>query len=182
MLLLRGCLPLLRSSLPLLLLRRLALLLLLLDTLTLLLLLNSLTLLLLLNTLTLLLLLLDTLTRLLLLLDSLTLLLRHLVLLLWSHLALLLLLLDALALLLLLRLLPAKLIVYLHRRRGFHVMIGLQRPGHDHIRRATVIRGRKLPMIGAGCLLMLNLRAHRRSMLLVQRHQLLWPGTHLHSA
>ena len=196
LLLCRGCLMLLlgRLTLLLLLLRCLTLLLLL-RRLTLLLL-RCLTLLLLLRILKLLLLLLRRLTLhlltllLLLLRYRLVLLLRcRLVLLLRSRLALLLLRHLVLLsrhrltlLLLLLHLLPANLIASLHRRRSFHITIRLQRPVRHHVRRAALIRARKLRSVGAGSLLMLDLGAHRSSMLLVQRPQFLWPRTHLHSA
>ena len=61
------------------------------------------------------------------------------------------------------------------RRWNFHVAIGGQRPVDGDISRATMVRIRKLGPVGAGCMLILHLSPHRRSMRLIHCHPLRGP-------
>jgi hypothetical protein len=68
------------------------------------------------------------------------------------------------------------------RRWGPHVAICRKRPGDGHTAWPAVVDTRKLSVVGAGSTLILDLRPHRRSMLLVQRRQLRGPRSHPETA
>jgi hypothetical protein len=70
----------------------------------------------------------------------------------------------------------------LQSRWGPHVAICRKRPGRCHVGRASVVDRRKLSPVRSGCLRVLHLCPHRRSMLLMQSCQFHRPCSHLHSA
>jgi hypothetical protein len=70
----------------------------------------------------------------------------------------------------------------LQSRWGPHVAICRKRPGRCHVGRASVVDRRKLSPVRSGCLRVLHLCPHRRSMLLMQSCQFRRPCSHLHSA
>ena len=65
------------------------------------------------------------------------------------------------------------------RRWSFHVMIGSKRLVDGHAGRTAMICTGKLGAVGAGCMLILHLSAHRRSVRLIHRHPLRGPRRHM---
>ena len=64
----------------------------------------------------------------------------------------------------------SRLIVYLQRRRRLHVVICWKRLAGNHCGRATMVDCRKLRLVGACSVLVLNLRRHGRNVRRAQRY------------
>ena len=75
-------------------------------------------------------------------------------------------------------LLPGGLIACLHRRRCVNIAIGRKRMADNQVGRTALVNAGELTPVGAGNLLILQLRSHRGSVLFMASRQLGRSGAH----